>query len=122
MSLSKSEEQVMSYLWKLKRAFIKDLMAEFPEPRPAKTTVLTLLKRMNDKGFVDYRVFGNSREYFPLVQKKTYFTGHFNNLIKDFFNDSPAQFASFFTKEAELTQEQLEELRSIIDQKIEGKK
>ena len=122
MNLPKSEEQVMSYLWKLKRAFIKDLIAEFPEPRPATTTVLTLLKRMKDKGFVDYKVFGNSREYYPLVQKKAYFSGQFKTLIRDYFNDSPAQFASFFTKEAELTQEQLEELRNIIDEQIERKK
>ena len=121
MSLSKSEEQVMNYLWKLKKAFIKDLLQEFPDPKPATTTVLTLLKRMKGKGYVDFQVFGNSRQYYPLVEKKDYFRSHFKGLVKDFFNDSPVQLASFFASEANLSKEQLEELREIIDQKIDGK-
>jgi BlaI family penicillinase repressor len=74
MELSKTEEQLMHYLWKLKKAFMKDLLQEFPEPKPATTTVATLIKRMRDKGFVDYKLYGNSREYFPLVQKSDYFS------------------------------------------------
>ncbi|MFT6972209.1 MAG: BlaI family penicillinase repressor, partial [Roseivirga sp.] len=76
MSLSKSEEQLMNYLWKLNTAFMKDLLLEFPAPKPATTTVATLLKRMQEKGFVDYKLFGNSREYFPLVKKTEYFSTH----------------------------------------------
>ena len=112
----------MNYLWKLEQAFMKDLMIEFPEPKPATTTVLTLLKRMKDKGYVDFKLFGNSRQYFPLVEKKDYFKSHFKGLAKDFFNNSPVQLASFFATETNLSQEQLEELRAIIDQKIDGKK
>ena len=119
MNLSKSEEQVMNYLWKLKKAFIKDLLKEFPDPKPATTTVLTLLKRMKGKGYVDFKVFGNSREYFPLVEKKDYVKGRFKGMVRDFFNDSPIQLASFFASEADLTKEQLAELRDIIDQKID---
>lgn len=121
MSLSKSEEQLMSYLWGLKKAFTKDLLKQFPEPRPATTTVLTLLKRMKDKGYVDYRLFGNSREYYPTVKKEDYFSKHVRGLIKDFFNGSTSQFASFFTNEADLSQDQLEDLRNMIDEKIEKK-
>ncbi len=122
MSLSKSEEQVMSYLWELKKAFTKDLLEKFPEPKPATTTVLTLLKRMKDKGYVDYRLFGNSREYYPTVKKEVYFSKHVKGLIQDFFNGSTSQFASFFTNETDLTQDQLEDLRNMIDKKIERKK
>lgn len=122
MNLTKSEEQVMNYLWKLEKAFIKDLLSEFPEPKPATTTVLTLLKRMQGKGYVDFEVFGNSRQYFPLVGKKDYFKSHFKGLVKDFFDDSPVQLASFFATEANLSKEQLEELRALIDQKIDKKK
>ena len=121
MNLSKSEEQVMNYLWKLEKAFIKDLLQEFPEPRPATTTVLTLLKRMKDKGYVDFTVYGNSRQYFPVVEKKTYVKNHFKGLVKDFFDDSPVQLASFFASESNLSKEQLEELRAIIDQNIDKK-
>ena len=69
MQLSNSEEQLMEHLWKLKKAFMKDLLESFPEPKPATTTVATLLKRMIDKQFVAYKEFGNSREYYPLVRK-----------------------------------------------------
>ena len=122
MNLSKSEEQLMNYLWRLKKAFMKDLLAEFPDPKPATTTVATLLKRMADKGFINHTLYGNSREYYPLIEKKDYFSKHLNGLIKDFFNDSTTQFASFFTNETDMTTAQLEELKNMIDKQIEKKK
>lgn len=121
MQLSKSEEELMNYLWKLEKAFMKDLLDAYPEPKPATTTVATLLKRMTDKKFVDYTLYGKSREYFPLVKKKDYFSKHVNGLIKNFFNDSATQFASFFTKETNLSKSQLEDLKAIIDQEIKNK-
>jgi len=121
MQLSKTEEQVMQYLWKRDTAFMKDLLEDFPEPKPATTTVATLLKRMNDKGFIDYKLYGKSREYFPLVKKTDYFSKHVNGLIKNFFDNSAPQFASFFTSETNLSKEDLEELRTIIDQQIKKK-
>ena len=87
MQLSNSEEQLMEYLWKLKKAFMKELLESYPEPKPATTTVATLLKRMIDKKFVAYNEFGNSRAYFPLVKKEDYFSKHVNGLIKNYFND-----------------------------------
>ncbi len=122
MQLSKAEEQLMQYLWKLEKAFMKDLLDAFPEPRPATTTVATLLKRMQDKGFVDYTLFGKSREYYPLVKKTDYFSKHVNGLIKNFFNDSASQFASFFTSETNLSTSELEELKKIVDQQIQKQK
>ena len=121
MQLSKAEEELMNMLWKLQKAFMKDLLAEYPEPRPATTTIATLLKRMQEKGFVAYTTFGKSRQYYPLVKKKAYFSKHVNGLIKNFFNDSASQFASFFTKEVDLTKEELEDLKAIIDQKLKKK-
>ena len=120
MQLSKSEEDLMNHLWKLEKAFMKDLLDEYSEPKPATTTVATLLRRMIDKGFVAYNLFGKSREYYPLVKKKDYFSKHVNALIKNFFNDSASQFASFFTKETDLTQEELEDLKTLIDQEIDN--
>ena len=121
MQLSNSEEQLMQILWKQEKAFMKDLIEAYPEPRPAITTVATLLKRMQDKKFVDYKQLGRSREYFPLVRKKDYFSKHVNGFIKDFFNDSASQFATFFTKETNLSKKELEELKKIIDQEIKSK-
>ncbi|MGA2407053.1 MAG: BlaI/MecI/CopY family transcriptional regulator [Bacteroidales bacterium] len=122
MYLTNAEEQIMKLLWRLDRAFIRDLLNEFSDPKPASTTVLTLLKRMIDKGFVSYKQFGNSREYYPLIQKADYFSDHINGLIKDFFNNSTAQFASFFTNETDMSPEELKELRDIVDKKIASKK
>ncbi len=121
MQLSKTEEQLMQYLWKLDKAFMKDLLEAYPEPKPATTTVATLLKRMINKGFVAYKLYGKSREYYPLVKKKDYFSKHVNGLIKTFFNDSATQFASFFTKETNLTKKELEDLKALIDNEIKNK-
>lgn len=122
MQLTKTEEQLMQYLWEMETAFMKDLIDAYPEPRPAATTIATLLKRMIDKNFVSYKLYGNSREYYPVVLKTDYFSKHVNGLIKTFFNDSVSQFASFFTKETEMTEAQLEELKKIIDQEIKRKR
>lgn len=118
MKLSKSEEQIMNYLWKLDTAFMKDLLKQFPEPKPAATTVATLLKRISDKGYIAHKLQGRSREYYPLISKNDYFSTHVNGLIKNFFNNSASQFASFFTQETDLSKKELEELRNIIDQQI----
>ncbi len=122
MHLTNAEEQVMKLLWRLDKAFIRDLLDEYPDPKPATTTVITLLKRMMDKGFVGYKQYGNSREYYPLIDKADYFSNHINGLIKDFFNNSTAQFASFFTNETEMSKSELKELRDLVDKKIESKK
>lgn len=122
MQLSKAEEQVMQFLWKRKKAFLKELLTDFPDPKPATTTLATLLKRMHGKGFIDYITHGKSREYYPIVKKSDYFSNHVNGLIKNFFNDSASQFASFFTKETNLSEKELKALREIIDKKIEDKK
>lgn len=121
MQLSKSEEELMNILWKQKKAFMKDLLNAYPEPKPATTTIATLLKRMTDKGFISYQSFGRSREYVPLVKKKDYFSKHVNGLIKNFFNDSPGQFASFFTQETNLSKTELEDLKALIDEQIKKK-
>ena len=121
MKLSNTEEQLMQFLWKKEKAFMKDLLELYAEPKPATTTIATLLKRMIGKGFVGYIQMGNSRQYYPLVKKKDYFSKHVNGLIKNFFNDSASQFASFFTKETNLTKEELEELKTLIDTEIKNK-
>ncbi|MFP9115836.1 BlaI/MecI/CopY family transcriptional regulator [Flavobacterium sp. RHBU_3] len=122
MQLTKTEEQLMQFLWKQEKAFMKDLIDAFPDPKPAATTVATLLKRMTEKGFVGYKEYGKSREYFPMVNKSDYFSKQVNGMIKSFFNNSAAQFASFFTKETNLSDAELEELRAIIDKELENRK
>lgn len=122
MQLSNSEEQLMQILWKQEKAFMKDLIIAYPDPKPAITTVATLLKRMQDKNFVDYKQMGRSRKYFPLVKKKDYFAKQVNGMIKNFFNDSASQFASFFTQETNLSQNELENLKKLIDEQLKNKR
>lgn len=121
MQLSKTEEQLMEYLWQKEKVFLKDLIECFPDPKPASTTIATLLKRMQDKGFVAYKLYGNSREYYPLIMKSQYFSKQVNGIIKTFFNDSASQFGSFFARETSLTAQELADLRDIIDEEIKRK-
>lgn len=119
MKLSKSEEQLMELIWKHEKVFMKDIIAGYPDPKPAGTTIATLLKRMQDKGFVGYNTLGNSRQYYALVKKSAYFSKEVNGIIKNYFNDSALQFASFFTSSSNITPDELEDLKKIIDQEIE---
>jgi predicted transcriptional regulator len=122
MQLTKAEEQVMRYLWNLEKAYLKNILDEFPDPKPATTTVATLLKRVIDKGFVGFHQHGSNREYYPLVKKTEYFSRQVNTMITDYFNNSPAQFASFFTNETKLNLTDLEEIKQLIDKKIKNRK
>ena len=119
--LSKAEEEVMQILWKKEKAIMMDILEAYPEPKPANTTIATLLKRIQDKGFVSYTQVGRSREYFPLVKKNAYFSKQMNGMIKKFFNNSASQFASFFTEEANMSKEELEDLKKLIDNQIKNK-
>ncbi|SFI36634.1 BlaI/MecI/CopY family transcriptional regulator [Halpernia frigidisoli] len=116
--LTETEKILMDLLWEKETAFMKDLLEAFPEPKPAPTTVATLLKRMQNKNLVGYKTFGNSREYFPKIEKGKYFTGEMKGLINQFFNNSVTQFASYFTANAKLSQKELKELRDMIDKQI----
>jgi predicted transcriptional regulator len=120
--LSKTEEQLMELIWQQEKVFLKDLVEAYPDPKPASTTIATLLKRMQDKGFVGYEVFGNSRQYYPLVKKADYFSKHVKGMIRNYFGDSALQFASFFTTSSDLSRAELEDLKKIIDQEIKKKK
>jgi predicted transcriptional regulator len=122
MQLTKAEEQVMRYLWNLEKAYLKNIIDEFPDPKPAATTIATLMKRVIDKGFVGYNQHGSNREYFPKVKKTEYFSKQVNSMIKDYFNNSASQFASFFTNETNLNLTDLEEIKQLVEQKIKTKK
>lgn len=121
MQLSKAEEQLMEVIWKYEKVFMKDLIDSYPDPKPATTTIATLLKRMQDKGFVAYNLFGNSRQYYALVKKSDYFSKHVKGIIENFFNNSPMQFASFFTTSTDLSSKELEDLKKIVEQEIKRK-
>ncbi|MDR6516147.1 BlaI/MecI/CopY family transcriptional regulator [Chryseobacterium camelliae] len=121
IKLTDSEKGLMDILWEKEKAFMKDILESYPEPKPATTTIATLLKRMQNKDFVGYNLYGNSREYFPKIAKGEYFKEEMSSMIDRFFNSSVTQFASFFTSNAKLSQKELKELREIIDRQIDEK-
>ena len=117
--LTDAEKDLMEIIWQKNTAFRKDIMEEYHEPKPANTTIATLLKRMQNKDLIGYKTYGNSREYFPKVSKEVYFKEEMTSMIDKFFNSSASQFASFFTSNTKMSQTELKELRDLIDQKIE---
>ena len=116
--LTKAEEQVMQYVWKLKKAFLKDIVEEFPEPRPAYTTISTVIRVLVKKEFLGYNTYGKTHEYFPLVSKEVYFKQHFKKVVRNFFSGSVSNFTSFFTDDDDLNLTELEEMKQTIEQKI----
>ena len=119
--LSNGEEMLMGHLWKYNKCFLNELISSYQEPRPAKTTLSTLLKRLQKKGYVDYQVFGNSRQYFPLIEKDDYFSIHFRALINLHFNNSIEELGSFLVETLKLDRSELDKLKKIIDQEINSK-
>lgn len=117
--LTKPEEQIMHYIWKLKKAFLKDIVEQFPDPKPAYTTISTVVRVLVKKKFINYNTFGKTREYYPIVSKKKYFSEFMNDIIFSFFNGSSGKFASYFTKNEDLNLSELEEIKELIEEKIE---
>lgn len=109
-SLTKAEEQVMQVLWKLKQGFLKDIVENSPDPRPHSNTVATILKILVEKGFVEYDVQGRNNVYRPKISKGEYGKKTVNNLVKGYFEGSPAKLVSQFVSDNKLTIEELEAL------------
>ena len=120
--LTKAELQVMQYLWELEKGFLKDIVEAFPEPRPAYTTISTVIRVLVKKGFVGFKTYGKVHEYFPRVSRKAYFRKHLTSIINKHFDGSVVRFASFFTGDDAVDLGELEEIKSLIDQKIEDLK
>lgn len=116
--LTKAEEQVMQILWEIESGFAKDIRAKFRDPKPAITTVSTILRILQDKGIVGYRAFGKTHEYYPLIEKRTYTRVMMKGILLKYFGNSLRQMVSFFSQEKGLTVSELEELKRIIDEEI----
>ena len=108
----------MHYIWEFEKSFLKDIVEAFPEPRPAYTTISTVIRVLVKKGYVDYNTYGKVHEYFPLVTRKEYFRKHVKSLINNHFDGSVVSFASFFTGDDAVDLGELEEIKQLIDQKI----
>ncbi len=108
--LTRAEEQVMQILWVLKRAFVKDIIEKMPEPKPAYNTVSTIVRILEQKGFVDHKAYGKTHEYFPIVAKDYYSKFYLNNFLSGYFGGSFQNLVSFFAKQNDMDIKEVEEL------------
>lgn len=118
--LTKAEEQVMLHLWCLKEAIVKDVVDRFDEPKPAYTTVATVLKVLEKKGFVDHKSIGNTHLFFPLVSKKEYTRMQFKSLLEDYFQGSFPKLATFFARENDLSISELEDMLKMTEEELKN--
>lgn len=121
ITLTKNELQIMKYLWKIGKGFMKDIVEEYPEPKPAYTTTATLVGRMVDKKYIGFHKLGRDKQYYPILQKNAYFSEQVKDMVSQFFNNSASQFASFFAKDADFSMEELQELQELVQKKISQK-
>lgn len=108
--LTKAEEQIMQVLWELNRAFVKEIIDQIPAPKPAYNTVSTIVRILQDKGFVDHETYGKSHRYYPLIDKDTYTKKFLKNFIGNYFENSFSRMVSFFAKEEKIDLKELEEI------------
>jgi BlaI family transcriptional regulator, penicillinase repressor len=120
--LTKAEDQVMQILWKLQKAFVKDVVEQFGKPKPAYNTVSTIIRILEKKGFVSYKSYGNTYEYFPIVSKDEYSQLYLGNFIKNYFENSYNQLVSFFANDSKVSVKELEEIKKLVDIEIKKKK
>ena len=120
--LTKAEEQVMQYVWKLDKAFLKDIVEQFPEPKPAYTTISTVVRVLVRKQFLNFETYGKIRQYSPAISKERYFSQHIKQVIGNFFNGSTSTFASFFAESDTLNLTEMEQMKAILEEKIKNLK
>lgn len=108
--LTKAEDQIMQILWRLEKGFVKDIVDELPDPKPAYNTVSTIIRILEKKGFVGYKAFGKTHEYYPLISKEKYTKFYLNNLVKGYFDGSFQSLVSFFATESKMNVMEIDQL------------
>lgn len=116
--LTRAEEQIMQIMWKIGKGFVNDIIGHLPDPKPAYTTVSTIIRILEKKGYVSYTAYGKTHEYFPLMTKGQYARSKIQKLLGNYFGNSVPSLASFLTHEENLSLEELEEIRNLMDQEI----
>lgn len=113
--LTNKEEEIMHVLWRLEKAFVKDVLAEMEGEKPHYNTLSTIIRNLVDKGYVGYNAYGKTHQYFPIVTKEAYRKRFINTAISNYFNDSYKNMVSFFAKEEKISVEELKEIIELIE-------
>lgn len=108
--LTRAEEEIMHILWKIDHGFVKDILEQMPEPRPAYNTVSTIVRIMVQKGFVGFEAFGKTHRYYPLIAKEEYTKSHLSQFIRGYFGNSYKRLVNFLVKEESLSVEDIDQL------------
>lgn len=120
--LTKAEEQIMRILWKIKKGFVRDILEELPEPKPAYNTVSTIVRILQTKEFVDHEAFGKTHQYYPLIDEDEYKEQYLNKFVKNYFKNSYQELVSFFAEEKNVDVDELEEIVKLIQKEIHKQK
>ncbi len=115
--LNPKEEEVMNILWKLKKGFVKEIVAEMPKPHPPYTSVSTLVRKLQERGVVGFDAFGKTHRYYPILSEEEYRKASFSKLFKEYFNGSYEKMVSFFLKEQNANIDDLEKILTEIKNK-----
>ena len=114
IKLAKREEQIMQVYWELGKAFIKEVIPHLPDPKPHYNSVATMVKILEEKGFLDHEPVGNIHRYFPVVTKEQYQKHDMKDIVKKYFDNSYPRMLAFFAKEQKLTEDELNEIIHMI--------
>lgn len=114
-TLTRAEEEIMRILWQLKKAFVKDILAEMPEPKPAYNTVSTIIRILEKKEVVGYTAYGKTHEYYPLITEEEYKRFEMKQLMTNYFDNSLPNLVSFFVKDNDLKTKDLDEIMKLIN-------
>ncbi len=118
--LTKAEEQVMQLLWRLEKAFVKDLMEEMPDPKPAYNTVSTIVRILEKKGFVGHNAYGKTHEYYPLLTRDEYTRSYMKKFMRNYFSGSFKEMVSFFAKEDNMSLSDFDHLMEDVKRDLEN--
>lgn len=106
----------MQVLWQQSRSFVKDILEDLPDPKPAYNTVATIMKILHQKGFVDFKSYGNAYQYYPLINREEYYSKYLKGLVARSFNNSLRQMISMFTRQNQLDLREADEIIQLMEQ------
>lgn len=113
--LTHQEESVMLHIWQLKECVVKDIINKMDDPKPPYTTIASIVRNLEQKGYLNAKKYGNVWVYSPKVAEDDYKKAFMSNVVKSYFEDSYKELVSFFVKEEKISPEELQEIMRMIE-------
>jgi predicted transcriptional regulator len=119
-TLTALELKVMQLLWDSHRAFVKDLLDRWnEEPRPAYNTISTIIRILEEKGFVGHTAHGRTHEYFSLIAREDYQKSFLRNAIDKVFAGSAKSLLSTLVGQEDLNKSDLEAILKLLEEDLD---